>query len=156
MSHAGYPPKDRHTPPPEPTAIEGHHAGQKVPEDKERQVADDTQVGLKSRVEGDAAGNQGHEASGGAPIHSKFSDGPNSQGTTDRGPAGPGPAHATGQGRSTEGAFAEQQPDVNANPHNDFRDAAISRNEVGPNPNADHGPGSDHSPHADRTQGGDQ
>ncbi|MGI8587089.1 MAG: hypothetical protein ACR2M0_05300 [Chloroflexia bacterium] len=52
--------------------------------------------------------------------------------------------HATGQGRSAEGAFGEEDAGSNASALNDFRDEAISKREIGP------------SSSDDRTQGGTQ
>jgi hypothetical protein len=55
----------------------------------------------------------------------------------------PGSTQSRGAGRDTEGAFGEETARNNANPHNDFRDAGISKREVGINEKGD------------RTQGGD-
>jgi hypothetical protein len=98
---------------PEPKAIEGEHEGRRVPKEEQRQTRDDSGVGVVSRVEGDDAGGD------------------------------PGTTHTRGAGRDTEGAFGEETARNNANPHNDFRDAGISKREVGINE------------HGDRTQGGD-
>jgi len=98
---------------PEPKAIEDAHEGRRIPKEKQRQTRDDSGVGLTSRVEGDDAG-----------------------GDPDR-------THTRGAGRDTEGAFGEETARNNANPHNDFRDAGISKRQVGVNEQGD------------RTQGGD-
>ncbi len=129
---------------PEPKAIEGLHDGRRVPEDMQRKTMDDTGVGSASRPDGDTVGNEGHESEGGLAAGSTFGTGYGIQGTTDRGPAGPGAAHATGQGRSAEGAFGEERAGSNASALNDFRDEAISKREIGP------------STSDDRTQGGTQ
>lgn len=131
---------------PEPKGIEGQHAGQRVPEDLQRQTRDDTGVGLDSRVAGDDAGS-GRGQEGG--LSSGAGNGDQGAGGSHQGsditPYGrTGTKHATGHGRETEGAFGEETASANANPNNDFRDAAISKREIGPNERAD------------RTQGGDQ
>ena len=46
---------------PEPEAIEGHHAGRRVPEEQQRH---DSGVGNVSQVEGEDSGDEGHEAEG--------------------------------------------------------------------------------------------
>jgi len=131
---------------PEPMGIEGHHAGQAVPEDLQRETRADTGVGLDSRVAGDDAGS-GRGQEGGLSSGAGYGDqgaGGSHQGS-DITPYGrTGTKHATGAGRETEGAFGEERASANANPNNDFRDAAISKREIGP------------SGTADRTQGGDQ
>src|SRR4051812_8447605 len=137
---------------PEPEAIQGMHAGRRIPEEKQRHEADDTQVGAVSRVAGDTAGSsRGGQTESGLSSGSSFGD-PGVQGHqgSSMTPGAGGRAHASGEGRSTEGAFAEEQPSRNANPLSDYRDAGIAKNELGPS-------GHDNrAPHADRTQGGDQ
>ncbi|HEX6606913.1 MAG TPA: hypothetical protein VF276_08370, partial [Chloroflexia bacterium] len=108
----------------------------------QRHTMDDTGVGEASRVEGDDAGHgRGHE--GGLSTGTRYGSSGDHQGTTDTPGGGPGTTHAHGHGRDTEGAFGEQTPRNNANPHNDFRDAGISKRQVGINEKGD------------RTQGGD-
>ena len=127
---------------PEPKAIEGEHAGRRIPEEKQRQTMDDTGVGAASQVEGDDAGG-GRGREGGLATGTNYGSSGDHQGTTDTPGGGPGTTHARGAGRDTEGAFGEETARNNANPLNDFRDAGISKREVGINE------------HGDRTQGGD-
>ncbi|HET7081578.1 MAG TPA: hypothetical protein VFM49_29470 [Chloroflexia bacterium] len=127
---------------PEPKAIEGRHAGRIIPEEKQRHTMDDTGVGEASRVEGDDSGG-GRGREGGLATGTNYGMSGDHQGTTDTPGGGPGTTHARGAGRDTEGAFGEETARNNANPHNDFRDAGISKREVGINEKGD------------RTQGGD-
>jgi len=136
--------EERHQP--APKAIEGHHAGRAVPPGQQRPTIADSGVGRDSRVAGDAsgAGGGGEDDSG---ADSSFGDagaGGSHQGSTSTPGRRSGSTHARGGGRETEGAFGEQESSDNASPLNDFRDAGISKREIGP------------PAHGDRTQGGTQ
>jgi len=127
---------------PAPKAIEGQHAGRRVPESEQRATRDDSGVGAVSRVAGDDAGG-GSDEEGGMGAGSTFGGaGSGHQGLSETPGGRTGSTHA--HGRSTEDAFGEEESAENASPLNDYRDAAISRQEIGPS-----GPG-------DRTQGGSQ
>ncbi|MDQ2807825.1 MAG: hypothetical protein M3Z04_13095 [Chloroflexota bacterium] len=135
--------EERHQP--EPKAIEGLHAGQHVPEDLQRHERHDTGVGAVSRVAGDDEGSgRGAESGLATGSHYGTSGDSTHQGSTSTPGGHTDTAHAGGQGRNTEGAFGEEQARDNASPLNDFRDAGISKREIGAP-----GPG-------DRTQGGTQ
>ncbi len=136
--------EERHQP--EPKGIEGLHAGQHVPEDLQRHAGRDSAVGRDSRVAGDQSGGSGRGEEGGLASGSSYGTGGDSthQGSTSTPGGHTGTTHAGGQGRRTEGAFGEEQARENASPLNDFRDAGISKREIGSS-----GPG-------DRTQGGTQ
>src|SRR5690242_11213956 len=121
--------EERHQP--EPEAIEGLHAGRRVPEEKQRHPADDTQTGAAARVEGDEAGG-GRGQEGGLSTGTNFGGGGQGHQGSSYTPGAGGRAHASGEGRDTEGAFGEQEPSVNANPLSDYRDAGIAKNELGP------------------------
>jgi hypothetical protein len=138
--------EERHQP--EPEAIEGLHAGRRVPQEKQRHPADDTQVGATSRVEGDDAGG-GRGMEGGLSTGTSFGgEGQGHQGSSHTVGAHESTTHAHGHGRDTEGAFGEQETSANANNLSDYRDAGIAKNELGPS-------GHDNrAPHADRTEGG--
>src|SRR5690348_3359450 len=87
---------------PEPEAIEGQHAGRRVPEEKQRHPADDTQVGAASRVAGDDAGG-GRGSEGGLSTGTSFGGGGRGhQGSSYTPGAHEDEAHATGHGRDTE------------------------------------------------------
>jgi len=135
--------EERHQP--EPKSIEGLHAGQHVPEDLQRHERHDSGVGAASRVAGDTGGGSGDDE-GGLGTGSNYGTSGDSthQGSSSTPGGRTGSTHAGSRSHHAEGAFGAEQARDNASPLNDFRDAGISKREIGSS-----GPG-------DRTQGGTQ
>ena len=133
---------------PEPKAIEGRHAG---PTRARGLAAPDHATipawASASQVEGDDARRRPGPEGGSARAtgSATMAAGGDHQGT-DRSPpdGGPGTTHARGAGPRHRGRlWRGDGPQLTPARCNDFRDAGISKREVGPNE------------HGDRTQGGD-